>query len=215
MTKRNKLLVTILCLACVLCALVSGTIAWLISQPGSITNTFTSSDVTITLTETKGTLTDGVRGFKMVPGEVIAKDPVVAVEAGSEACYVFVKIDENLGSWSTYAVAGKNFKSFLNYTVDTAEGWTALEGYAGVYYIKVDANIANEGKSYNVLAGNVVTVSGENVTKAMMETLEASDANLPTLTFTASAIQVANLPDKNGDTTVDAVDAWLILNGNN
>ena len=32
----------------------------------------------------------------MIPGKTLAKDPMVTVEAGSEACYLFVKVEETM-----------------------------------------------------------------------------------------------------------------------
>ena len=59
-----------LVLACVICVGIGigGTLAWLTATTDDVTNTFTTSDINITLAETK---TD----FKMVPGCTIEKDP--------------------------------------------------------------------------------------------------------------------------------------------
>lgn len=64
------------------------TLAWLTDKTETITNTFTVGNVDISLEETTS-------DYKMVPGNTIAKDPKITVEAGSEACWLFVKIDES------------------------------------------------------------------------------------------------------------------------
>lgn len=165
MTLRKKLLILIACLSVVLCTLVTGTIAWLTDKTDSITNEFTPSDISITLTESENL------DLKMVPGKAIAKDPKVTVKANSEPCWVFVKIEEST-----------NFDTFMTYAI--ADGWTQLTGVDGVYYRKVDA--ADADQEFSVLAGDVVNVN-ETVTKADMNALTAE--NYPTLTFTAYAIQ--------------------------
>lgn len=186
MSTKKKLIVAVVCLLVATCSLVTGTLAWLTTKTESVVNTFTTSDINITLTETAAE-------FKMVPGGDIAKDPVVTVEANSEACYLFVKIEENLGSWDTLKT-DDTFQTYLTYEVITGtDGWTALLGVAGVYYRLVDAT--TQDTPFNVIAENKVTVNGENVTKEMMETLNADDATLPTLTFTAYAVQQHGFAD--------------------
>lgn len=160
---------------------VGGTLAWLTATSGPVVNTFTVGDINITLTETT---TD----YKMVPGNTINKDPKVTVKAGSEACWLFVKIEEST-----------NLDSFITYSVDA--GWTALTGVDGVYYREVTATTADT--EFYVLASNQVTVK-DTVTKDMMNGLQVQDATQPTLTFTAYAVQKDNV--------ATAADAWAKAN---
>ena len=186
MKKRGfstKAFVLVLALVLALGCVIGGTIAWLTDKTAPVVNTFTVGDINITLAETTS-------NFKMVPGNTIAKDPKVTVEAGSEACWLFVKIEES-----------SNLKNFITYTVDS--GWTALTGVSGVYYREVDATTAAAGTSYYVLNDNKVAVK-DSVTKAMMEGLKAENATQPTLTFTAYAVQKDNV--------ASAADAWAKAN---
>ena len=164
--RRILLLVGLMSLVAVIS--IGGTIAWLTDSTGPVTNTFTTSDISIELAETKS-------NFKMVPGNTIAKDPKVTVKSGSEVCWLFVKIEksDNLDNYITYAVA---------------DGWTLLSD--GVYYREVDATTAD--KTFSVLANDNVTVNG-TVTKEMMEALAKDGAVQPTLTFTAYACQKDNV----------------------
>ena len=172
---KKKIVICALSIAVIICCAVGGTFAWLTTQTGEVKNTFTIGNIDITLAETTS-------DFKMIPGESIAKDPVVTVKAGSEACWLFVKVTES-----------DNLDSFISYSVDS--GWTALTGVSGVYYREVAAVSADS--SFDVLTGNAVTVK-DTVTKTMMDAL--TDNTLPTLTFKAYAIQ------KSGFDTVEA--AW-------
>ena len=72
---------------------VGGTLAWLSTTSNTVTNTFTAGNIKIELNETD--LKDGTKSFKMLPGTEITKDPKVKFTANSEACWLFVKIDEN------------------------------------------------------------------------------------------------------------------------
>ena len=168
-------LATLLLCGCV----VGGTVAWLMDQTAPIQNTFTIGNVDIDLTESDAD-NDGntaANAYKMVPGATIAKDPTVTVKAGSEACWVFIKVDKS-GTLDTY----------ISY--ELAGGWNALSGVDGVYYREQADNSANTATDVkiSVLKDDQVTVKS-NVTKPMMEALQAEGAVQPTLTFTAYAIQ--------------------------
>ena len=166
----SKTLVLALAVMLIVGATIGGTVAWLTAQTPSVTNTFTVGDINITLNETKS-------DFKMVPGNVIDKDPVVTVVDGSEDCYLFVKIEKST-----------TLDKYISYTV--ASGWTELDNVDGVYYRVVNAT--DRTKSFSVLANDQVTVN-EGVTKADMEALKAENATQPTLTFTAYAVQKDNI----------------------
>ena len=185
MKKRGfstKAFVLVLALVLALGCVIGGTIAWLTAQTESITNTFTVGDINIVLTETNSP------NLKMVPGCTIDKDPKVTVKADSEACWLFVKIEES-----------DNLDTYITYTVDSE--WTALPGVTGVYYREVPATTSDT--EFAVLTGNQVTVRND-ITKEMMEALNAENAVLPTLTFTAYAVQK--------DKVDTATEAWAKVN---
>lgn len=171
----KKALFIMLSAALIVCATVAGTLAWLTDTTEPVVNTFTVGDINIELKETTG------KTYKMVPGIELVKDPAVTVKAGSEACWLFVKVEKS-----------GNFDSFM--TFEMADGWIALSGHAGVYYRNVDATNADTG--FDVLKDNKVMVL-ETVTKTM---LEGAKTNAPTLTFTAYAVQK--------DGIADAATAW-------
>lgn len=173
---KKKTLALVLALTLLVAGVVGGTLAWLTDQTAEVKNTFTVGDINIGLTETTA-------DYKMVPGNTIAKDPTVTVQANSEACWLFVQVtkSENLDTFITYAIA---------------EGWTELQD--GVYYREVPASAADQ--TFSVLAGNAVTVKSD-VTRTMLETAK-TDA--PTLTFQAYAVQKDNV--------ASASDAWAKVN---
>lgn len=189
-----------LLLACVMAfgIAVGGTLAWLIDDTDPVVNTFAPSTINIDLTETFTKDTDGdgkadVWEKKMVPGDTLAKDPKVTVGANSEACWLFVKVEKSA-----------NFDTYMTYGI--ADGWKAVSGFDGVYYREVAASTA--AQEFVVLKENKVTVK-ETVTKAQMDDLTT---DYPTLTFTAYAIQSANLKD--GATAVTTAEAaWKLTPG--
>ena len=175
--KKTLIAIVVIVLACF--CVVGTTLAWLVDKTPTITNTFTFGNVDIDLTESPNL------DLKMIPGKTITKDPKVTVAAGSEACWVFVKIE-----------ASANYNQFFaDYAV--ADGWTELED--NIYYRSVVSS--NSAQEFPVLAGNQITVL-KTVTKAHFEAL--TDATAPTLAFTAYAVQ------KDGVAT--AAEAWEIAN---
>lgn len=162
----SRAFIALLALVLVIGCVAGGTVAWLVAKTEPVVNTFTYGNINITLAETTGT------NYKVIPGTVIEKDPKVTVKAGSEACYLFVKV-EKVGT-------------FTGMSYEIADGWTALEGENGVYYRQVGSVTADT--SFEVIKGNEITVS-ETLTKENIPT-----AN-PTLKITAYAVQQENIAD--------------------
>lgn len=182
---KKKTLALFLALALVLGSIIGGTVAWLTAQTDPIVNTFTDSDIDITLAESTG------ESYQMVPGCTISKDPRVTVLEGSEKCYLFVKLEKS-----------ENFDFFMIYEI--ADGWTALESDSNVYYRIVDA--ADMGTAYSVLKGDQVTVK-DTVTRDDMNSL--TEDTYPKLTVTAYASQF----NKNSTESFDVNEAWANISG--
>ena len=176
----SRTFIAMLALVLVIGCAVGGTVAWLVSSTDPVVNTFTYGDINITLEETK----PDNKQAKIIPGVDIEKDPKVTVKGGSEACWLFVKVEEE--NWPTFTESDGTRK--VKYGI--ADGWTALTGETGVYYREVVAVTADT--SFDVLAGNVVTVS-EELTKAEVNSITAD--NQPKLTFTAYAVQKDGIAD--------------------
>lgn len=178
---RNRILLTALAALLLVTLTIGGTIAWLTDDTEKITNTFTTSKVDVDLGEEhKGP-------FQMVPGATITKDPKITVATDSEDCWVFVKVEES-----------DVLDDYISYTM--AANWEAVDGYPGVYRY---AAVQKAGAKLQVLANDSVTVNA-GVTTKMMEDLDVDGATQPTLSFTAFAVQSANL------TTTDAKEIYEI-----
>ena len=193
--KHTKSLALVLALVLVIGCVAGGTLAWLNAKTEEVKNTFSTSDIGVTLGETTNT-------YKMVPGWTIAKDPKATVTSGSEVCYLFVKVEKS-----------NNFDTYMDMAIDSQ--WTALEDQTGVYYIKIDED-SEKNVAYNVLGEGKVTYENveyawadnqvlvkPTVTEAMMKTAKTSQ---PTLTFTAYAVQLM----KNNTTEFTAAEAWTL-----
>lgn len=177
-------LVLVLALALIVGVAGGATFAWLTAKTDPVVNTFTYGDINITLAENTGS------DYKIIPGVDIEKDPLVTVLAKSEACWLFVKVDEE----GTF-VADK-----VTYSI--ADGWRKGDGTsipANVYYREVDAKDA--AQEFPVLKDNKITVS-DTLTKIDIKDILTTT---PKLSITAYAIQ------KDGMT--DAAEAWAAIPG--
>lgn len=185
-------LVLVLALALIVGVAGGATFAWLTAKSDTVVNTFTYGDINITLAESTGS------DYKIIPGVDIGKDPLVTVLAKSEACWLFVKVDEE--NWPEFADGeGENAVRKVSYGI--ADGWMKDDGTnipANVYYRVVNADDANQ--EFPVLKDNKITVSN-TLTKIDIKGLSAT----PKLSITAYAIQ------KDGMT--DAAAAWAAING--
>lgn len=163
---------------------VDGTVAWLVSK-SETSSTFTLGDINIELAEEPGSES---QSLKIIPGVEIRRPLRVTVKEGSEACWLFVKVE------------GKNWPANVSYSVAEETGsWKALSGYPGVYYREVSAGTANQGNWYRVTG--VVTVS-KDLTKAEVDSIPSGTQ--PKLSFTAYAVQ--------RDGIDNVVEAWKAAN---
>ena len=168
---------------------VDGTVAWLVSESESSVSTFTLGDINIKLTEAEAES----QPLKIIPGVEIRRSLKVTVEPNSEACWLFVKVEET--NWSRFPDANGTAKVF--YSVDVQKGWIALNDHPGVYYREVSAEDAKTGIAYYVLAGsaehpNVVVTVSRQPTKTEVNSLAGTQ---PKLTFTAYAVQREGIDD--------------------
>lgn len=198
-TKRKALLLSV-CAMLLVAASVMGTMAYLTAKTSAVQNTFTVGSVNITLDEadvdnsTSGASRDQANAYNLLPGSTYEKDPTIHVAAGSEDCWVFVKVKNDLAAFEadTGTIAAQI----------AANGWTQLSdasgnAITGVYYRqhrKVDS--VNSDKDYVVfstltIADNANTLEGwSNISGEM-------------ITVTGYAVQDANVET--------ALDAWNLV----
>ena len=141
MKSKKKVFMTVLCAAALVVASVLGTMAFLTSKD-KVNNTFTVGNVAITLDEAKVTDAgypvegaDRVKAniYKLIPGHEYTKDPTVHVTANSEDSWVFIKVEDGLAAIEDDTTVADQI---------TGNGWTALDGVAGVYYKEYSSSTA-------------------------------------------------------------------------
>ena len=173
---RQMLIISILT-TCIMLACISTTTAVLTSIAKPVENSFTIGKINLELTETTG------QSYQLIPGKTVDKNPKVTVFAGSESCWLFIKV---------YKTA--NFDDYLTYEI--AEGWNILDGQDGVYYRSVDASQITV--EHNVLANDQIIVK-DDLTEEKMSAITSA----PSISFYAYGIQSYNVET--------ALDAWNLI----
>ena len=146
MKTRSKALLLILCAMLLLVASALGTVAYLTVQD-TVTNTFSVGKVDATLIEGSA----GKRSMRarstgapvdendhiLMPGHTYTKDHTIHVDAVSEDSYIFVKVENGIASYEAASSAEEGGYRTIADQI-TANGWTALESAADVYYREYD-----------------------------------------------------------------------------
>ena len=125
----KKTLTIVMAMVLVAAVAITGTLAYMSAQSGAVTNTFTFGNMSITLKESPvddngkkvaGDLVDK-NDYKVIPGAEVDKEPIVTVNAGSENCWVYVGIQNNV------LVDGDEVADYTNYI---GADWEKVENAA-------------------------------------------------------------------------------------
>lgn len=159
-TKRKKksgnakIIVTLLAVVLLIGGTIGGTLAWLTDDSGPVTNTFTVGNIDIELKEHElvngelgGEVVESNNSYKVLPGATQPKDPFVTVKKGSEKCYVYVLVTNDLvigtdpvavcDIYANWEQIGKKENSILyrhNAIVDASESDQILQVFSKVTY---------------------------------------------------------------------------------
>lgn len=192
----TKALVVVLAVMMIVGATIGGTIAWLVDTTETVTNTFSVGDINISLWEndyvsktntldTNKKVTEESE-YKIVPGASSPKNPTLTIDKGSEKCWVYVTIENNLVLEN---------KTVADVDIDMSK-WTQIGQTVGNktlyrYNSEVDASAA----AVDVDVFEKVSYDGAAITKANIGSLKDK-----TIVINGYAHQSAN-------TTQDVADA--------
>ena len=208
MKTARKVLILALCAVLLVSISVMGTMAYLTSQD-TVTNTFTVGKVAINLDEadvkTDGTYEKDVNtrvedgnAYHLLPGHSYIKDPIIHVDADSEACYLFVKVENGI---KAIEAAGDTVASQM-----LDKGWKLVHGdllaneYLYVYAGTESEKTAVAGGA-NIAVFDKVVIDGEKVVNvAEGEAVPAGKVNIAdyqgkTVKVTAYAVQKDGFED--------------------
>ena len=188
MKNMKKILTMMGVIALTAAIAIGGTLAYLTST-AEVKNTFTVGKVAITLDEADvdvygAPIENAARvranEYKLIPGHEYTKDPTVHFAAGSEASWLFVKVENGIAAIEADTTIADQI---------TTNGWAALTGVDGVYYKQVGANNTAAAIDYPVFG--TFKLDGE---------ADVSNYENAEVKVTAYAIQA--------DGFTDAADAW-------
>lgn len=166
MKKSAKIIAAIAATAIAGSAAIGGTLAWLTSN-ADITNTFTMGNVKIALTEqdinNSSSRTSSDQQYSVYPGATITKDPQIEVLAGSEDCYVYAWVKDDLtingtdaasftvnGDWNT--VKEVNGGTMYRYKEKVTDPATLTKVFNNV---KISESVKQAESGENSITGNI------------------------------------------------------------
>ena len=199
MKNAKKALILVLCAALLVGASVMGTLAYLTSQTETITNTMSVGNVTITMDEAKvdvygvpqkllddkGTddpTDDEYEGctvaeadrvltnsYKLIPNHEYTKDPIIHVQQGSEQCWLFVKVLNEISAIEADDTIAAQMAT---------NGWTVLD------------TVSENGQTYTIWWHNVVDARAAAVDVKIFEsfTVKGEVSNATVATYTGKTI---------------------------
>ena len=193
MKSAKKAIIAALCAVMLVVGSVAGTMAYLTSTD-EVVNTFTVGNVAITLDETDvdnstaDAARDKANSYKLMPGHSYTKDPIVHVASGSEECYLFVKVVNEIAAIEDQSNNGST-------TVASQmenNGWQAVDGVSNVYVYATgsDAKTVVSATNNKTVFGTF-KIDGESVNNNILE-----DYTGKTITVTAYAVQKDGFEEK-------------------
>ena len=189
MKTTKKALLLALCAVLLVVSTVFATLAYLTSTTGVVKNTFTVGNVKITLDEAKVTEYGVVEGttrvientYKLMPGHEYTKDPTIHVAKGSEECYLFVKVIDEIAAIQDVETVLAQME---------ANGWVSA-GVANVYYYNKTVDARKATADIDVPVFKTFKIKGD---------ADVASFNGKTITVQAYAIQA--------DGFANALAAW-------
>lgn len=163
MKTKSKALILALCAVSLVTASVLGTMAYLTDNK-KVTNTFTVGSVAITLDEAKVNPdgspvanADRVQSneYKLLPGHEYKKDPTIHVDANSEDCFLFVKVENGIADIEK---ADSNVASQM-----ATNGWKFVEGKGVYVYVGTEENASTPAvvhKKDNIKVFDKIAIDG-------------------------------------------------------
>jgi len=179
MTKVKKRVGILACIAILVLATAGVTMAYFTDSEQAV-NTFTVGKVGITLdeadvnadgTEIAGAARVTENAYHLIPGHSYVKDPTVHVDADSEDCWLFVKIENQI----------TDIEGVPTVASQMADNWTLIDETNGIYAYNEDVKASDD-----ITVFKTFTVDGDNVDNDKLAAYKGKQINV-----TAYAIQKA------------------------
>lgn len=190
----KKLTIAVVALSLVLLGVVGGVVAWLTAESGTVTNTFSYGSIALTLEETRDSITNttGFAYTNVVPGDKLEKKAAVTVTDGSENCYVYILINNELNGSAS---------------LDIQANWKkVVEDGNWVLYRYTDSEITDANMDTPLTIFEYLTFKNE-LTKANLDALETASAEVVVWAY---AHQAEHVEKADAD---KAAQKWAITKG--
>ena len=206
---KKKLTLVVTCIVLVAAMVIGGTLAYF-TDTKSAENTFTVGGVKITLTEPKWEETGKKDAETVYAGEPLLKDPTVSVNAGSNPCFVRIKVDglKQFGDKGDIIYRTNYVNNALH------EGWVLhTDGY--FYWTKPLVEASAVKDSWNSKY-NLTSATEPLFDQIVMPTGLVGDETASPIVVTAQAVQAQGAKAAWADVntmTVAEIAAWFTTCG--
>ena len=193
---RTRILLTAVAALLLVAMTVGGTLAWLQDTSDTVKNTFTPSNIDVSIKEDGATDNDGDKvheqSFQFVPSVHLDKEPVVS--ASADVPY-FVFVEVVIENWPNLGTDtdGRNLIEYTLNTIDNGGVWSVLTDNTTngsgtvVLYQELEANeaLTNSPVLQAAYGDDEEIYVSRELTKEDM----AKITSYPTMTFTSYAMQ--------------------------
>lgn len=204
MKQSKKYLIAVMSVVMIFTSLAAPTYSWLSSKSEKVVNTFSGGSISVIVDEAQvdpdgKKIVDGERvtsnNYKYTAGSVLDKDPTPTVLKGSDPCYVFLCVENELNN-------------LFSINIDT-ESWINVanenDKAVYIYYTTVDAENADDDIVLNPIFTQVAV--SQDLTQD-----DVAELGETTLNVTAYAIQTEALSEKDA---IDIASAQFFSNNTN
>ena len=183
MKKSKKFLIAVLMVAVIAVCSFTPTFSWLSSKSDRVVNTFAGGAISIVLDEapvdTNGHKIEGARvntnSYKYVAGSKLDKDPRATVLKGSEPCYVFICVDNELNEKFSLNIDTKSWREVqksgtktLYVHVDTVEPTLTEDAVLEPIFTQVSVSEDLTAEDIEKLGEKTISVTAYAVQKESM-----------------------------------------------
>ncbi len=212
---KKRTLITVISVALIACLAVVGTFAYITNVQDAIKNVFTIGNVDVTLKEEGGEPdpdNPGNNNFVLVPNTTMTKDATITVGKTSSSAYIFAVVAEKCTAALSEPVKAYKFSDYVDYSLNSTDGWSKLDGYNNVYYLKYEKpdEEPEEETVYHLITDTDEDDKGDITVKDLDDNqIKAAEGADISLSFQAGAVQAEGLE---GETEAEKVlAAWAAI----
>ena len=222
----KRILLTMVAAILLVIMSVAGTLAWLVDTSDTVINTFTVGKVEITLDEAKVDVNGNViadadrvteNTYKLMPGHLYTKDPIVHISETSEESWLFVKVVNGIAAIEAQLDVPADtengipgFSSTIAAQMKDVFGWTLIDEDNGIWAYKETVTAGDNIQVFGSFKISDAVLNGSSTDEgALADELYIGDYDGAKITVQAYAVQADGISSAAEAWTNAPLAAWL------